>query len=117
MPVTFDTYDENKGSIDLSEGSNAYAILSFLAEHPDQGFTPREVQTETGLPYGSIGPTLKRLEERDLVRHKEPYWAIGETEHLSTYAAMESTISAIESRYGSENPKDWLDNSESVEKE
>lgn len=62
-----------------------------------------------------IGPTLKRLEERDLVRHKEPYWAIGDADHLSTYAAMESTISAIEARYGSENPEDWLDNSEPVD--
>jgi len=114
MPVQFDTYDENTGAIDLTEGSNAHTVLSFLAEHPDQGFTPKEIHQETNIPYGSVGPTLNRLEEHGLVRHKEPYWAIGDPDQLSSYAAMESTITAIEERLGSEDPDDWLGNAEPV---
>ena len=115
MPVQFDAYDENKGAIDLDEGSNAHTIVSFLAEHPAQGLTPKEIHEATDIPYGSIGPTLKRLEERGLVRHKAPYWAIGDAENLATYAAMESTIAAIEERYGSENAEDWLEHAEPVD--
>lgn len=117
MPVHFDTYDENTGAIDLTEGSNAHTVLSLLAEHPNQGFTPKEIHQETNIPYGSVGPTLKRLEEHDLVRHKEPYWAIGDPEHLSQAAGMESTLTAIEGRYGPEDPEDWLENAEPVDDE
>ena len=115
MPVQFDSYDEDVGRIDLSEGSNARTILSFLAEHPEQGFTPSEIHDAIDVPYGSIGPTLSRLEKRGLVQHKAPYWALGHEDHLATYARMHSTIEAIEERFGSEDPDDSLQNAEPVE--
>lgn len=114
MPVQFDTYDEDAGRMDLSEGSNAHTILAFLAEHPDRGFTPTEIHEATGIAYGSIGPTLKRLEERALVRHKEPYWSIGHDDHLATYTGIRSTIEAIEERFGPEDPDEWLPKAEPV---
>lgn len=115
VPVEFDTYEEGAGRMDLSEGSNARAILSFLAEHPDQGFTPTEIHESIGIAYGSVGPTLARLEERGLVRHKAPYWSIGHGDHLATYAGMRSTTEAIEERFGPEDPDDWLENAEPVD--
>jgi predicted transcriptional regulator len=115
MPIQFDSYDESAGQIDLTEGSNAYLILSFLAEHPDQGFTPSEIHDAMDIAYGSVGPTLARLEKRGLVRHKPPYWALGHDDHLATYAGMHSTIEAIEERFGPEDPDDWLQNAEPVE--
>lgn len=117
MPVPFDTYDEENGRMDLSEGSNAWTILAFLGEYPDQGFTPTEIHEATDIAYGSVGPTLKRLEERELVRHKEPYWAIGHDDHLATYAGMRSSIDAIEERFGPEDPADWLMNAEPIDGE
>jgi hypothetical protein len=64
--------------------SNSYVILSFLAEYPEQGFTPTEIHENVDIPLGSIGPTLQRLEERELVRHRGSYraitpddWAVG----------------------------------------
>lgn len=115
MPTHFDAYDEEAGRIDLREGRNAHTILSFLAEHPEQGFTPTEIHDATEIPYGSIGPTLKRLEARDLVRHKEPYWAIGSDEQLALYAGMHATIDAIEARFGAEDPDEWLADAEPVD--
>lgn len=115
MPVQFDTYDEGTGRMDLNEDSNAYTILSFLASHPDQGFTPTEIYETTDIPSGSVGPTLTRLEERDLVRHKTPYWSIGHDDHLAMYSGMRSTITAIEERFGPEDPDDWLSNAEPVD--
>ena len=98
MLVQFDAYDERTGRIDLSEGSNAHTILAFLAPHPDQGFTPTEIHEATDIAYGSVGPTLQRLEERELVRHKAPYWSIGHGDHRSVYADSRLTVKAIEER-------------------
>jgi len=115
MPIRFDTYDEEAGRMDLSEGSNAHAILTFLAARPDQGFMPTEIHEATDIAYGSVGPTLKRLEERELVQHKAPYWSIGHGDHLSMYAGTRSTVEAIEERFGPEDPDDWLEQAEPVD--
>lgn len=115
MPVSFDSYDEDRGRMDLAEGSNAHVVLSFLAENPDTGFTPAEIHEGTDIPYGSVGPTLQRLEKRDLVRHKEPYWAVGDERELAYYGQLRSSIAAVDSRLGSEDPEDWLDDAESID--
>ncbi|QLH76903.1 helix-turn-helix transcriptional regulator [Halosimplex rubrum] len=105
MPVDFDEYTESEEYDHwLRPGSNAHTILSFLAEYPDQGFTPTEIQAEVDIPMGSIGPTLQRLEERDLVRHKDTYWAIAEDDRITGF---ESTINSV--RAVSEHDDEWGD--------
>lgn len=115
MPVRFDSYDEDVGRMDLTEGSNAHAILTFLASNPETGYTPAEIHEETGIPYGSVGPTLQRLHERDLVRHKEPYWAIGEKRELARLGVLSASVEAIDERLGREDPETWLENAEPVD--
>lgn len=108
MPVDFEAYTPSEDDgIRPVEGSNAYTILRFLASHPGTGFTPKEVTEATGLPRGSVGPTLSRLEEHDLVRHKEPYWAIADEDRLGAYAAMLHGIEAAGDRFGDEDWGDW----------
>lgn len=111
MPVEFDSYVDSKGDneIDwtLREGSNAHTILSFLSEHPDQGFTPKEITEATDVPSGSVGKTLKRLEERQLVRHEEPYWAFGDDDRVGTYLGMLSSLETITDREATEDLDDW----------
>jgi DNA-binding transcriptional ArsR family regulator len=108
MPVDFEAYtpDEDEG-IRPVEGSNALAILRFLAAEPGVGFTPKEVAEATGLPRGSVGPTLSRLEASDLVRHKEPYWAIAEDDRLGAYAAMLHGLESAEDEFGDDDWGDW----------
>lgn len=108
MPVDFREYDPDgeTGGLHLREGSNAYRILEFLAGHPEQGFTPKEISEATDVPRGSVGATLTRLRERDLVRHKEPYWAIGEDDRVAAYAGMAHGLAAAEDRLGAD---DWGD--------
>lgn len=88
MPVLFDEYDDENGRMDLSEGTNAHAILSLLAENPDNGYSPKEIAESTSVNRGSVGPTLSRLEDRDLVRHKGEVWAIGEDDRLAAQGAI-----------------------------
>jgi hypothetical protein len=104
MPVHFDDYRES-GDLGnwLSPDSNSYTILSFLAEYPEQGFTPTEIHEHVDIPMGSIGPTLQRLEDRGFVRHKGAYWAIARDDRL---AGLTSTLSALQSM---EDLDDWSD--------
>lgn len=109
MPVDFTQYDpdEDGTGFRLTEGTNAYDILQFLAQYPEQGFTPKEISQETNIPRGSVGTTLARLEERSLVRHKEPYWAIGDDDRLAAYEGMLQGLEAIEDRHGDDNWEGW----------
>ncbi|WP_353633791.1 helix-turn-helix domain-containing protein [Halobacterium sp. NMX12-1] len=95
MAVRFDDYDPDDGRIDVSDGTNAHTILSFLAENPDIGFTPKEIHEQTGVPRGSVGSTLARLEEHGLVRHKGDYWAVAEDDRLGSVVAMNHSFDAF----------------------
>lgn len=100
MPVQFDDYERESDEVDwvLTQGSNAHTILSFLLDHPETGFTPSEIAEATGIPEGSVGPTLQRLHQRGLVRHKEPYWAISTDDRVAAYEAMLRSMEAITAR-------------------
>jgi DNA-binding transcriptional ArsR family regulator len=111
MPVEFEEYTESAEGAEfdwtLREGSNAHRILAFLGEHPEQGFTPKEIHEATGVTRGSVGKTLQRLEERQLVRHAEPYWAIGDDDRVGTYLGMLSSLEAVAEREGTEEYEEW----------
>lgn len=110
MVVEFEEYEESTDEEfdwTLQAGSNSHKILAFLAEHPDQGFTPKEIHDATGVTRGSVGKTLQRLEERQLVRHAEPYWAIGEDDRVGTYLSMVSSLETISQREGTEDYDEW----------
>lgn len=97
MPVKFDEYEAASEDIDwaVDPDSNAYVILSFLAEHPETGFSPGEIHEAIDIPRGSVGTTLRRLEKRGLVRHKEPYWAAHDR-GIEAYEAVLRSLEAVE---------------------
>ena len=103
MPVDFETHEPGNPRVDLSEGTNARQLLVFLLEYPDVGYTPVELADETGIPRGSIGPTLQRLETAGLVRHKEPYWAAVEDDRIAAATAAFLGIETV----ASTNSDDW----------
>ncbi|MDY6819496.1 MAG: helix-turn-helix domain-containing protein [Halobacteriales archaeon] len=89
MPIDIDRFEEEPPNVlDLQEGTQPYQILRFLAENDDQAFTQTEIHEATDIKRGSVGAALSRLEDRGLVRHKGRYWAIGEDDHLASYAAQ-----------------------------
>jgi DNA-binding transcriptional ArsR family regulator len=96
MPIQFDEYTESDEFGNwLRPDSNSYRILSFLAAHPEQGFTPTEIHENVDIPMGSVGPTLQRLKERELVRHKGSYWAIARDARLAGLASTLSTLRSM----------------------
>jgi DNA-binding transcriptional ArsR family regulator len=103
MPVDFETYSPDDGRIDLTEGTNAREILAILLEHRGVGFTPGELHEQTDVARGSINPTLARLEDAGLVRHKGEYWAVAEDGRLAAASAAVLGVEAVEDSYG----EDW----------
>jgi len=75
MPITKDRFEVLDDS-GVSPGTNAETIVDFLLQHQDHAFRQKEIAEETGIPRGSIGPTLNRLEARGVVVHRNTYWAI-----------------------------------------
>lgn len=111
MPVEFGSYDPSQGRLDLAEGTNARAILEFLAARPDLGFTPKEIHEGTGVPRGSVGPTLRRLVEHGLVEHKGEYWAVAE-DRVAALAGVTLSMEAVDERFGDDwygRNADWAD--------
>jgi DNA-binding transcriptional ArsR family regulator len=106
MPVKFDEYEAASEAVEwaIDPESNAYTILAFLARHPEVGFTPSEIHEATELPRGSVGTTLRRLEERGFLRHKEPYWAV-DREGLKAYEAILTSVRTVEDA----TTYDWTD--------
>lgn len=102
MPVQFDEYESSGAEIEA--GSNAGQILQFLAKSPEKGFRPVEIYEALGLARGSVGPTLQRLKEQGLVRHKEPYWAIAvDQEEVANLLRIDDAYEMMEARYGTED--------------
>lgn len=113
MPVNFDQHKPGGGRVDLSEGTNARALIEFLLQHPNIGFTQGELAEETGIPKGSVGPTLKRLKKAGMVRHKEPYWAAAEDDRIAAAAAAVLGINAADASFSD----DWYAQNDGWEEE
>lgn len=112
MPVNFEEYEEGTTSSGFSfdPDTHAYHILSFLGDHPETGFKPAEIAKETGIKSGSVRGTLNRLESRGLVRHAEPFWAIGDDDRLGALTATLSSLKAVGDRYSDDEFEGWEEN-------
>lgn len=110
MPVEFDAYKEGQaesGSLTIDPDSNAFKVLSFLAEHPELGFKPSEIRDHVDIPNGSVNPTLARLEDRDLVEHEAPYWSAGADDRLAAISGTLYSMKAFEEHYGDDDFGGW----------
>lgn len=107
MPISIDAFEEGTEQELRRRGTNSEAILFFLMDHTDKAFTPAEIAEGTSVARNSVGPTLKRLEERNLVRHKGRYWAIGKGSDVERLTSTLTTSRAMNERFGPEDPEDW----------
>lgn len=113
MPISRDAFRSvPEAVLDLGEGTNAHAVASFLAAHPEQAFAPREVAEGADVDPDSIGVVLSRLEDRGLVAHRGRYWAIAEDERLASHVAAAHGVRAADERFGAEDKDEWLAHAE-----
>jgi len=103
MPITAEEFDELEGK------TNAERIVEFLAANSDKAFKASEIAEETEMEPNSVHPVLKRLRERGLVRHKPPYWAIGDDEKVRAAYELHAVSSYLDEEIGAEERKDWVD--------
>lgn len=96
MPISKDRFEriEDDG---ISPGTNAERILDVLVRNRDLAFTMTEIADEADVKRGSVGPTLKRLEEDGYVDHRGTYWRVSES-FLASHASLAHT-SEVASRY------------------
>jgi Mn-dependent DtxR family transcriptional regulator len=107
MSIDIGTFEE-KSEAELAELTNGERVLRFLAQNDDYAFKPAKIAEQTGVNKNSIGNVLARLEDRKLVRHKGPYWAITDDEkRLTSFSAYFQTTSTLDDRLGTEDADEW----------
>jgi DNA-binding transcriptional ArsR family regulator len=97
MPIRIDSGEGKTPPV--KAGTNAHELLTVLLDHPEMGFTPKELAELTDVPHSSVHKTLSRLREKDLVRKIDSYWAVTEEVAASEIANVVS-IQEIEAEYG-----------------
>lgn len=109
MPIDIRQFDESSDD-DLREQTNAERVIEFLAHNDEQAYTRTEIVEGTGVDTNSIGPTLTRLRERGLVRHKGEYWAItNDRERLQNAASLSSVLRRLDEQDGGFDLDKWDD--------
>ena len=109
MPIRIDSSGEDTPPI--KPGTNAHELLTVLLDHPDIGFSPKELAELTEVPHSSVHKTLSRLQKKGLVRKVESYWAVAEDVAASEVARVVS-LQQIEGEYGEDTYGDddeWAD--------
>ncbi|QLH79102.1 MarR family transcriptional regulator [Halosimplex rubrum] len=96
MPIRIDDGD---GAPPVKPGTNAHELLSVLLEHPDMGFSPKELADLMEVPHSSVHKTLSRLADDGLVRKVDSHWAVADDVAASRIANAVS-LREIETEYG-----------------
>ncbi|WP_255197745.1 helix-turn-helix domain-containing protein [Halorarius litoreus] len=106
MPISIDEFDKHDSGTE--QPTNAERVLRFLLDNREQAFKATEIAEGSGVAQNSIHPVLNRLERRELVRHKEPYWAIGDIEAVRDAFTFHSTAEFLDAHLGEERRSEWL---------
>lgn len=115
MPISrdeFQSLDEDGEPLpDLSPDTTQGRVYRFLLENADQAFRQREIVAAVAVPEGSVGPTLKRLEERGFVEHRDRFWTIADAEHATISAGLHGTTTAdeIDGGFSDDDVDTWME--------
>ncbi|WP_331234819.1 helix-turn-helix domain-containing protein [Natronorarus salvus] len=112
MSIDIDRFEEGDPE-ELEEVSNPERVIAFLFENEDRAWKATEIVRRTGVNENSIHPVLSRLEERGLVRHKGPYWAItDDTDRLRRAYDLHRVTQLFDELYGEEDRDEWVEASD-----
>lgn len=96
MPIRIDSSEGDTPSV--TPGTNAHELLTVLLDHPEMGFSPKELTELTDVPHSSVHKTLSRLQEKGLVRKVDSYWGVVEDVAASEIANVVS-LQQIKAEY------------------
>jgi prophage DNA circulation protein len=105
VPISIDEFESHDPE---ERETNAERVVRFLARNRDKAYKAIEIADATGVDENSIHPVLTRLEDRRLVRHREPYWAIGDIEDVQDAVVFSSTAEFLDEELGPESRDEWL---------
>ncbi|GAA0510680.1 hypothetical protein SAMN04488066_10986 [Halorubrum aquaticum] len=105
MPIGIDEFDSRDPE---DRDTNAERVVRFLVRNRDKAYKAAEIAEATEVSENSIHPVLNRLAERDLVRHREPYWAIGDLDAVREATTFASTAGFLDDELGPESRGEWL---------
>jgi len=105
MPISIEEFESHNSE---TRETNAERVLRFLAENRDKAYKALEIAKAADVNENSIHPVLNRLEQRGLVRHREPYWAIGDLDAVRNAVVFSSTTQFLDEVLGSESREEWL---------
>lgn len=106
MAIDIETF-ETTPEADLRELSNPEKVLQFLLANDDRAFKATEIAARTDVNENSIHTVLSRLEDRELVRHKGDYWAIGDRDRIRSFDRYRRATERLNERYGVEDKDEW----------
>lgn len=107
MPIDIERFERET---DFEGGeTHATRVLRFLVANDDKAFRRGEIAAETGIDPDTVSSVLNRLESRDLVRHKRPYWAPGDRERLREASAVSNSLQTMDEHLGAEDMEEWRD--------
>jgi len=115
MPISKDEFhgidDNDPPRPDLSPETTQGVIYRFLLANADRAFRQREIVEAVDVPAGSVGPSLKRLEDHDLVEHRDRFWAIADSEHATASAGHQSAaaVDAIDGGFDDDAVAAWME--------
>lgn len=106
MPIDIEQFTEASDE-ELTEPTNAEKVVRFLFRHRDKAYTPAEIAEGAGVKKSSISTVLRRLRERQLVKHKGDYWAIDDENRVREAFAFHQVIADLDDRFGEEDLAEW----------
>jgi len=105
VPISIDEFESHDPE---NWETNAERVVRFLAHNRDKAYKAIEIAEATDVNENSIHPVLNRLEDSGLVRHREPYWAVGDLDAVREARALSSTVEFLDDTLGPESREEWL---------
>ena len=98
---------ENADPDEFEERNDTERIVLFLDKNDDRAWKAAMIAERLGLETDAVSAILSRLKERELVRHKRPYWAItDDEERLRSAYRLHRNHETADDQYGEERLED-----------
>lgn len=105
MPISINEFESRDP---VSGETNPERVVRFLARNRDKAYKATEIAAATDINENSIHPVLNRVKERELVRHREPHWTIGDLETVRDAMQFASTAAFLDETLGPESREEWM---------